>query len=249
MSKQYKCECFEKFDDDTGISEGAFECLGCAASSGYCECVCDCGQCLYTETPCGAPPGEEPCKLCVMRQDWQMAEQVLSILSQVEITIAQTKGDLATPEVLGMPTHDYLRNRLEMRLEPCAKALKMVQGAAAASAIVAEVKNVLRLEGYTEGRRSCGIPACNCHLENLNDLLEDMMTPEMKELKRQIGLAAADRHMHAGIVDQRLEAWERAKMEKLGAEDMAEAAYRSARTEAHEAAGKFHGLVEKMKNM
>ena len=72
--EKYVCTCYEKFDDDTGISEGCFECIGCAADSGYCTCKCDCGQCLYTETPCGYVPSNEPCELCIMRQEWDQAD-------------------------------------------------------------------------------------------------------------------------------------------------------------------------------
>lgn len=59
------CTCSENRDDETGVVSIHY-CDPCAAQGERCECGCDCGQCLYTDTPCDQP--EKPCRFCVMRR-------------------------------------------------------------------------------------------------------------------------------------------------------------------------------------
>jgi len=212
-------------------------------------------------------------------EDEYLLEPVLAV---VERKILKAKADLALA-VLHRPScppggasETYSQNLLEMRLEPCLKALGMVCDKSPwAFGVICEVKNVLRLDGFTERRKGCGLYGCNCHLGYLNNLLAEKMSPEVKDLHSEIALATADRHKYAAILSQQHEAWEDAKFSKRIAEEMvdehkwdgsgelkeldtnfqkkagaqatAEAAYWAAHTVAQEAAGKYHMLVEQMK--
>jgi len=224
--KNYVCECSEKFDEDTGVSEGVHECIGCAASSGYCECTCDCGQCIYTDTPCDFQPPEEPCELCLMRKDWAAAEDPLSdvspIISEVELKISQIKGDLNTAHMPGMLSHENLRLKLG-RLETCLPALKMVKDKSAwASSVIDEVKNVLNLDGRKGVRKYCGIPNCGCHLRILNGILCEKAGDEFKSLNAQLVSAEDLMHLTERGVAKFLEALDNAKFQKRIADEIYE---------------------------
>jgi hypothetical protein len=212
----YYCECGEYFNRDTEISEGCVECINCLAWNGACECSCDCGQCLYTDTPCDCKPLQEgTCQFCVLRQDWENPlSEVTPILSEVTLKIAQIKDDLNTAHVPGMLSHENLRLRLG-RLETCLSALRLVQDKSAwAASIIDEVKNILNLDGRSGVRKYCGLPGCNCHLSHLNDLLEEKMSPEMMSLKQQIAHAAAGRHAAVDRVHLLLKDLEKAEFQK-----------------------------------
>ena len=55
------CTCSEIRDDETG-EVSIHYCESCAER---CECGCDCGQCLYTDTPCDSEKPEKPCRFCM----------------------------------------------------------------------------------------------------------------------------------------------------------------------------------------
>lgn len=235
MSKpNYVCECREWFDNDTGISQGGVECFPCAAWSGVCECVCDCGQCLYTETPCGRPPNEVRCQFCDQRKEWsaERLSEVKPIISQLELKIAETKDSLALaiehrPSCPpGGVSETYARLRLEYRLEPCLKALNMIQDKSEwASAVIAEVKNVVSgLEGQAVKRMSCGIQECSCHLRTLNAILAEKMSAEAVALDAQIVAAEDARHAARDTCAQTMKAWEDATFSKNIAIEMLEEA-------------------------
>lgn len=231
--KKYECECREEFDEDTGASEGVIQCIGCAADSGYCECTCDCGQCIYTDTPCDFKPPEEPCELCLIRKDWEQAEaakaaaedplsDVSPIISEVELKISQIKGDLNTAHVPGMLSHENLRLKLG-RLETCLPALKMVKDKSAwASSLIDEVKNVLSLDGRKGLRKYCGIPNCGCHLRILNGILCEKAGDEFKRLDAQLVSAEDLMHLTQSGVAKSLDALDSAKFQKRIADEIYE---------------------------
>jgi len=234
MSKpDYVCECCEDFDGDTGGSNGVITCIPCEAWAGTCECSCDCGQCVYTDTPCGKPPMDQPCQFCVLRQDWQdqseaddpcVAErlsEVEPVISEVLLKISQIKDDLATPHVPGMYSHDYLRGRLVRRLEPCLAALKMIKDKSKwASSVIAEVNNLLRREGFTEERKYCGVDDCTCHLRPLNSLIADKLgrSSAIAQIDGQIVMTEELRHAANDAVLAAAEAWKYAN-ERLESAD------------------------------
>lgn len=227
IAKNYKCECVEEFDGDTGASEGCIECIGCATANGYCECTCDCGQCTYTAEPCGFKPPDEPCQFCLTRLSWEAEKaedplhELAPIISEVRLKIDQAKDDLATGETPGKFSHEYLRKRLDQRLLPCLMALVMIENKSAwASSVIDEVKNVLRLEGFTEGRKYCGIPNCECHLRVLKGLVADKMGDEFKSLHNQKVAAEDLMHLTEKGVAKFLEALDDAKFQKRVAIEM-----------------------------
>lgn len=227
MSKpNYVCECHESFDCDTGASDGHIQCFPCAAWAGHCDCVCDCGQCQYTNEPCGQPPSEEPCEFCVLRKSWQAEDakdlsEVSPMISAVKLKITQHKHDLATATLPGTYSHEYLQRKLEMRLEPCLSVLEMVDGKSAwASSVIREVKEVLRLEDYQEGRPYCGLNGCTCHLARLNELKQEKMSPEIKALNEKIAATTAERHLRREIVEKCWDALDKVRFQKRIADEM-----------------------------
>lgn len=229
VTAKYVCECREGFDEDTGASEGLQECIGCAADSGYCECTCDCGQCRYTTQPCDFQPPEQPCEFCLIRKDWEVLveedplSEVRPMIAKVDIKITQAKDDLATAEVPGNFSHEYLRQRLGQRLEPCLKALLLVEDKSPwSSSVIDEVKNILGLEGKKDIRKYCGIPNCGCHLRILNALLCEKAGHEFKRLNGQIVSGEDLMHLTERGVAKFLEALDSAKFQKRIADEMVE---------------------------
>jgi hypothetical protein len=231
MSKpEYICECRECFDYDTGASEGVVECFPCAAWAGECEC--------YTD---------EPCDLCVLRKTWEeeRKDELTPILSVVQQKVAEHKSDLATAALPGSFSHEYLRRKLEMRLEPCLRVLEMVEDKSAwATSVIREVKEVLRLEGFTEGRPYCGLNGCNCHLARLNELKQEKMSPEMKMLDQEICAAANLRHAHREIVEERWDLLEKVRFQKRIAEEMVDEHECEAGAEYDEEREKLHATLQ-----
>ena len=230
----YVCECAEYFNRDTEISEGCFECIPCAAWAGTCESVCDCGQCLYTDTPCTVKSSEKPCdcKFCELRAEWQeqfdaqdWLSDLRSILSDVELRVAEVKEQLAKPWQLGMVSHDYTQKRLDYRLAPCLEALRLVgEKSAWASAVIDEVKNLLNMDGREGLRNICGIPDCTCHLRILSALVAEKKGPEMKAIEIEIALAEDARHAHWRASVEAMRAWDATKFELRIAQEMLEEA-------------------------
>jgi hypothetical protein len=220
----YVCECHEAFDEDSGASEGVIQCIPCAAWAGDCECQCDCGQCVYTDTPCEKPPSKELCDLCELRLSWQKQfEEVKPILSEVELLVATAKGQLATPWQMGMVSHDYTQKRLDYRLEPCLNALLMIKDKSAwASAVIDEVKNLLSLEGRSGVRKICGISDCTCHLRVLNALVAEKKGAELVALEAQIVAAEDARHAARDACLEAMRAWDATKFSLQVAEEMLE---------------------------
>jgi len=224
----YVCECAEYFNRDTEISEGCVECIPCAAWAGACESVCDCGQCIYTDTPCRAGGGEVgcDCQFCILRAEWEaehLFSEVRPILSEVQLRVAKVKEQLATPWQLGMVSHDYTQKRLDYLLAPCLEALQMVNDKSArSSAVIAEVKNLLRIEGFTEERWVCGIPDCTCHLRILSALVAEKKGPEMKAIEIEIALAEDACHAARDACVDAMQVWNNAKFDLRIAHEMLE---------------------------
>ena len=198
------CTCAENRDDETG-EVSIHYCESCAIANGHCECGCDCGQCLYTDTPCGsAPLGEESCRFCVAR-----------VQTDVERRIAAAKDDLTRVSNHGGFSRDYLERKLA-RLEPCRDALT---SKAKTKAIIQEVKNLLNMEGKTESRRSCGLPYCRCHLQHLTDLT----APPAQAA--EIAAATAAYHAACAACSAAYSAWQETAFAKQIAREVVDEAY------------------------
>lgn len=238
MSKpNYICECGEDFDKDSGVSYGVNECVPCAAWAGTCECNCQCGQCLYTETPCGEPPSEEPCRFCDLREEWRQQfeeedalageedalAEVRPILSKAALLVTKAKDQLAMPWKLGMVSHDYTQKRLDYRLQPCLDALLMVKDKSAwASAVIDEVKNLLGFEGRSGVRKICGLPDCTCHLRILNALVVEKKGGKHLVLEGQIIAAEDARHAARNACVDAMQVWDNEKFDLRIADEMLE---------------------------
>lgn len=230
----YYCQCGEFFNRDTEISQGYVECIPCAAWAGTCESVCDCGQCLYTDTPCTMTSSEKPCdcKFCELRAEWKKQfevedwlSEVRSILSDVEVRVAKVKEQLATPWELGMVIHHYTQKRLDYRLAPCLAALEMVEDKSTwASAVIDEVKNLLNMHGREGLRKICGIPDCTCHLRILSALVAEKKGVEMKALEAEIAAAEDARHAARDACVEAMRAWDATKLDLRIAQEMLEEA-------------------------
>ena len=210
----YVCECQEYFDADSAFSDGVVQCLPCAAASGECEC----DQLAYAGI----------CQLCDMRQTWKEEHdaekaqaELTPMISAVKLKITQHKHDLATATLPGTYSHEYLRRKLEMRLEPCLSALEMVEEKSVwATSVIREVKEVLRIEDYQEGRPYCGLNGCTCHLSRLNELEQEKMSPEMKALNEKIAATTAERHLRREIVEKCWDALDKVRFQKRIADEM-----------------------------
>ena len=97
----YECSCAEDRNDETGEVYEIY-CEGCAAKDGHCECACDCGQCLYTQTPCGYVP-EGPCRLCDLRQEWEDSITAARTVPPIRIPSPSAWGE-CTPTPTPTPT-------------------------------------------------------------------------------------------------------------------------------------------------
>jgi len=144
--------------------------------------------------------------------------KVYSVAMEVRRLESMYTEDLKLPR---QPDHNYIRERLENRVLPCRTALSVLE-AHNTEAILAEVKNVLRLEGYTEARPSCGLNLCRCHLRILTSFLAEYRDDELVNLEEEIAEAEDSRHLanYASI-----SAWkvlDAADLQKRIAEEMVE---------------------------
>lgn len=217
------CTCAENRDDETG-EVSIHYCESCAIANGHCECGCDCGQCLYTDTPCGwACAARAPCRFCLLRQE--------QVQTEVERRIAAAKEDLTKVSNHGGFSRDYLERKLA-RLEPCRDALATKGNAA----IIQEVKNLLSMEGKTEARRSCGLPYCRCHLQHLTDLT----APPAQAA--EIAAATAAYHAACAASSAAYSAWQETAFAKQIAREVVDEAYEAYVSASRSIAYPFYAL-------
>lgn len=158
------CICYEtlRYEDACGYEAITMTCEECAATAGKCACHCECEACSNTETPCGYKP-TTPCFLCVIRTQRKDCEEGVSqVMEAIKNLCAKHIGILTTKS----------KNTLAHWIGPCADALAKIDRVSPwGLAVLAEIKNILCLEGHTEKRLDCGMDACRCHLRALNALL------------------------------------------------------------------------------
>lgn len=183
------CTCVEHRDDETGEVNDHY-CQECAATDGHCTCNCDCDACSHTETPCGYKP-ETPCFLCVIRMQRKDCEDgVAQVTEAIKNLCAKHIGVLTTKS----------KNTLAHWIEPCADALAKIDRMSPwGLAVLAEIKNILALEGHTEKRLDCGMDACRCHLRTLNSLLMKGSIEQFRarSLELEARIVKAEDAMHA----------------------------------------------------
>ena len=122
-------------------------------------------------------------------------------------------------KTLQRPHSEYIRKRLENRVKPCLTALAVLE-TCNTDAILAEVKNVLRLDGFTEARPSCGIDGCRCHLRILTSFLDDYRDDELVNLEKEIAKAEDSRHLANYAYTSTWKIMDAARLQKRIAEEM-----------------------------
>jgi len=86
------CNCREDQDLETGETF-IYYCESCAVADGHCECGCDCGQCMYTDTPCDFEKPASPCWLCVRRAEGLQPVSLETIYEAHAEAVAEAERD------------------------------------------------------------------------------------------------------------------------------------------------------------
>jgi len=81
------------------------------------------------------------------------------------------------------------REKLDFRVKPCLAAFAIMEYSTAKE-ILAEIKEVLS----NDGRPSCGLDSCTCHLRRLTAFLTEWRNDELVNLEKEIANAEDRRH-------------------------------------------------------
>ena len=175
------------------------------------SCTSSCGECKYEYS------------ICLLRKEKAEMNaryaEVYKVSTEVKRLRDLYSEELKTPPDTWRLAQKHAQIRLETRVEPCLTALAVLEPHTT-NDILAEVKNVLRLEGFTEARPTCGLDACRCHLRKLTSFLDDYRDDDLVSLEKKIAEAEDARHLANYAVTSAWKILDTATNEKLIAEDL-----------------------------